>query len=136
MPFNTIDELNTKPSIWAIQARVSRSWIATNTKNAVLHRHLILIDEKGSDIWVKVPLHLMPTFEHLFEEQKVYIIRDFRVKFAPQEYRPIANQFTIEEETEDLPAIPKHNFTFIDESEISKNLGKRALIYGNIISSI
>ncbi|CAN0916125.1 hypothetical protein LINGRAHAP2_LOCUS29543, partial [Linum grandiflorum] len=139
MNFNTIEELSTRPAIWTLRVRVSREWVATNLKNTVLHQNFILIDEKGNDIWAKVPLNLMANFENLLQEQKVYTIHDFRVKNAPRDYQPIANRyaieltaFTIVTEIEDIPAILKYNFTFIKDGEIPRKLEKRVLLSGNI----
>ncbi|CAN1820071.1 hypothetical protein LINPERHAP1_LOCUS28956 [Linum perenne] len=129
MKFNSIAEVSIKPNKWALQVRISRSWLAINTKfDTVLHRDFILIDAKGNDIWAQVPLRLMPNFAHI-EEQKVYNIQHFKVLNAPKVYRPISNRYVIEfsdstivEENENCVSIPQYKFTFIKESEIPLKL--------------
>ncbi|CAN0880686.1 hypothetical protein LINGRAHAP2_LOCUS13793, partial [Linum grandiflorum] len=47
MNYNTIDEIPTKGSRCILHVRVSRSWDAISINyNTVLHRDLVLIDEK------------------------------------------------------------------------------------------
>ncbi|CAN1164079.1 hypothetical protein LINPERHAP2_LOCUS25379 [Linum perenne] len=131
MKFNSIAEVSIKPNKWALQVRISRSWLAINTKfDTVLHRDFILIDAKGNDIWAQVPLRLMPNFAHI-EEQKVYNIQHFKVLNAPKVYRPISNRYVIEfsdstivEENENCVSIPQYKFTFIKESEIPLKLDR------------
>ncbi|CAN0881355.1 hypothetical protein LINGRAHAP2_LOCUS14192 [Linum grandiflorum] len=133
MNFDTIEELSTRPAIWTLRVRVSREWVATNLKNTVQHQNFILINENGNDIWAKVPLNLMANFENFLQEQKVYTIHDFRVKNALGDSQPIQiTAFTIVTEIEDIPAIPKYNFTFIKDSKIPSKLEKRMLLSGNI----
>ncbi|CAN0881354.1 hypothetical protein LINGRAHAP2_LOCUS14192 [Linum grandiflorum] len=74
----------------------------------------------------------MANFENFLQEQKVYTIHDFRVKNALGDSQPIANRYENVTEIEDIPAIPKYNFTFIKDSKIPSKLEKRMLLSGNI----
>ncbi|CAN1325079.1 hypothetical protein LINPERPRIM_LOCUS33376 [Linum perenne] len=128
MKFNSIDELiPTQPRRWALQVRVSRSWMAIHPfEDVVLHKGLLLLDAKGDDIWAEIPVSLLDIFTHLMVEQKSYTIHQFNVIAAPEEYRPTSNKFVIQfhalttvEEIPDIPSIPYYKFTFIQETELS-----------------
>ncbi|CAN1125820.1 hypothetical protein LINPERHAP2_LOCUS3077, partial [Linum perenne] len=139
MRFNSIDEVvTTQPKKWSLQVRVSRSWLAKpHYSDYVHHKDFIFLDEKGHEIWAQIPNTLIPKFNNLLEDQKVYTIQNFKVIPAPNDYRPIANNFVIQfspsttvEETTDISSIPQYSFSFITEAEVISKCGDRKLLSG------
>ncbi|CAN1827835.1 Replication protein A 70 kDa DNA-binding subunit C [Linum perenne] len=92
----------------------------------------------GNDIWGMIPEGLISSFDFL-EDQQVYIIQNFKVVNAPNQFRPVANRYAIEfsastavEKVENISAIPEYNFTFIHESEIPTNIHNRLVLFDTI----
>ncbi|CAN1240787.1 hypothetical protein LINPERPRIM_LOCUS4672 [Linum perenne] len=142
MRFNSIDEVvTTQPKKWSLQVRVSRSWLAKpHYSDYVHHKDFIFLDEKGHEIWAQIPNTLIPKFNNLLEDQKVYTIQNFKVIPAPNDYRPIANNFVIQfspsttvEETTDISSIPQYSFSFITEAEVISKCGDRKLLSGIVM---
>ncbi|CAN0866488.1 hypothetical protein LINGRAHAP2_LOCUS9291 [Linum grandiflorum] len=74
----------------------------------------------------------MPTFEHLFEEQKVYVIRDFKVKNAPQDYHTIG--YVVEYRN---PQQRSANFAHKELLlKIAKNLSVLVLVWGPLMAKL
>ncbi|CAN0830762.1 hypothetical protein LINGRAHAP2_LOCUS1514 [Linum grandiflorum] len=140
MNYNMIDEIPTKASRCILHVRVSRSWDAININyNTVLHRDLVLIDEKGDQIWAIIPERYMRVYADLLAHQKVYMVRNFKVKEAPKRFRPIDNRFALEftpatvvEEIDTANNIPRYKFNFITANQIPDNLENRALLWDTV----
>ncbi|CAN1240785.1 hypothetical protein LINPERPRIM_LOCUS4672, partial [Linum perenne] len=88
---------------------------------------------QGHEIWAQIPNTLIPKFNNLLEDQKVYTIQNFKVIPAPNDYRPIANNFTTVEETTDISSIPQYSFSFITEAEVISKCGDRKLLSGIVM---
>ncbi|CAL1370333.1 unnamed protein product [Linum trigynum] len=135
MEDHTIDRLSTENENenGTVLARVSKKWQTINiNSNVVRHLDLILIDTKGRDIHVQIPRSFMNNFERQIKEQDVYTFRNFRVKEATGEFRPIKEPLVIVfkrttkiQPTNTMVNIQKYKFDFFLEEQIDKLKGKK-----------
>ncbi|CAI0459966.1 unnamed protein product [Linum tenue] len=131
MDSQSIRDLESEKKIWSGQCRVSRMWFGVNVHtDKVLHFDLILMDSKGNDIWVQIPLVLIEKFKKMLKENHVYIIKNFDINTTGMKYRPIGNPYLIKfsrkttvHHVPEVPAIPTFKFSFLNASQMAGKLG-------------
>ncbi|CAL1368087.1 unnamed protein product [Linum trigynum] len=127
MEVNRMRDLDSEKQLWSGHCRVSRLWLGVNVMtDKVLHLDLILLDSKGNDIWVLIPLVLQNKFKQLLKQHHVYIIKVFDIKETGLTHRPIANPYvmsftrkTTVQHIPDIPSIPTFKFTFMKASDMA-----------------
>ncbi|CAN0861384.1 hypothetical protein LINGRAHAP2_LOCUS8193 [Linum grandiflorum] len=91
---------------------------------------------QGDQIWAQIPEGYMRVYADLLAHQKVYMVRNFKVKEALKMFRLIDNRFALEftpaavvEEIDTANNIPRYKFNFISANQIPDNLQNRDLLW-------
>lgn len=98
MGFDLLPSLKVGNMRAVICVRVSRKWEyrGGTDDGPIQHVDLVLVDEKGNNMYGEIPATEVETKSPLVEENGIYVISRFRVSNAKRSFRHVASQFMVE----------------------------------------
>lgn len=132
---------------WTICVSISRIWEfhGTSDDGQIKHLDLVIIDQKGTSIYVEIPPDSIPFLKPHLQEGKVVIIKKFVVEQAKPGYKVVQNHYmiklnrrtTITAVEPEPPMFPKITYMLTPFSELEqhKNMKDRFLdVIGQIVA--
>nr|TKW39454.1 hypothetical protein SEVIR_1G179800v2 [Setaria viridis] len=97
MAIDLLSDIRPEQYHWTICVRISRMWEfhGKSDDEEIKHLDLVIIDKKGTSMYVEIPPDSIPVLKPQLQEGKVVTIKKFVVQQAKHEYRVVQNPYMI-----------------------------------------
>ncbi|CAL5085432.1 unnamed protein product [Urochloa decumbens] len=111
MAIDLLSDIRPRQYHWTICVRISRIWEfhGRSDDEEIKHLDLVIIDKKGTSMYVEIPPDSIPFLKHHLQEGKIVVIKKFVVEQAKPTYRVVQNPYMIKlnKRTEITPVEPE-----------------------------